>query len=146
MELTTVDACRIAGIARQRFNEFVASGDYPCAPPTIAGKARSFSLADVVALYVFARELEARTKPINAGVIASFVHAAMIADEQAPTCSYGKLSNGRPFVGVPVGVKLTDKIDGAWILSLTTINLAAVSTVVRAMASNDDETGELVEE
>ena len=53
VSLTTVAACQVAGINRDRFNEFVAIGDYRGAPPTVAGRARVFSADDILGLVIF---------------------------------------------------------------------------------------------
>lgn len=50
-------ACRIAGVDRDRFNEAVARGDYPCAPPAY-NRTRLFLIRDVVALFIFGRLIE----------------------------------------------------------------------------------------
>lgn len=49
-------ACRITGINPDRLNEWISAGEYNCAPKTIAGRARVFSVRDMVALWIF-REL-----------------------------------------------------------------------------------------
>lgn len=51
-------ACRLAHVDRDRFNEAVARGDYPCAPPATPGRTRTFSVHDVVGLFVFGRLVE----------------------------------------------------------------------------------------
>ncbi len=68
--LTTVTACRVANIDRQRFNEYVASGDYPCAPDTVSGRSRLFDESNMVALFAFGRLIEAGMKPFFAGMLA----------------------------------------------------------------------------
>lgn len=146
MELTTIDACQIAGIPRQRFNEYVAAGDYPCAPATVMGKARRFTVNDTVCLYLFAREIEGRTKAIIAVMIAGAVHRALNDNPNAAACTLAKLSDGRPIALVPADTSISDQFDGAWIVSLTTINLAAVRKVVEAQATEDTEAGEFVAE
>jgi len=51
--LTTVAACRVAGIDRDRFNEHVAAGRFGCAPATVPGRSRLFDPDDVLALHLF---------------------------------------------------------------------------------------------
>lgn len=51
----TGSAIEIARVNRDRFNEAVAAGFYPCAPQTRAGVARTFSEDDILALFVFGR-------------------------------------------------------------------------------------------
>jgi hypothetical protein len=55
-------AARIAGIDRQRFNEAVAAGFYPCAPATLKGASRLFDEDDLIGLFIFGRLTE---HPIN---------------------------------------------------------------------------------
>lgn len=51
--VTTKLAMEIVGLSASRFNEFVATGLYECAPATRPGKARRFREADLIALYWF---------------------------------------------------------------------------------------------
>lgn len=48
-------ACEFARIDRQQFNEAVASGLYRCAPLTVRGSTRIFSVDDTIALFIFGR-------------------------------------------------------------------------------------------
>ncbi|CAN0602775.1 unnamed protein product, partial [Ectocarpus sp. 12 AP-2014] len=63
-------ACLVAGIEKQRFNEAVAHGRYPCAPEVPKGGIRTFREDDVVALYIYARLVDQRYPPSLAGQIA----------------------------------------------------------------------------
>lgn len=63
-------ACRAARIDKQRFNEAVAAGRYPCAPPVKKGGTRSFTEDDVIALFVYARLVEQDMGTRVAGEIA----------------------------------------------------------------------------
>jgi hypothetical protein len=54
----TASACRIAEIDRQKLTDVIASGDYDCAPPTVAGRARRFFIPDLIALHTYARYTE----------------------------------------------------------------------------------------
>ncbi|MBC7158635.1 MAG: hypothetical protein H5U21_01110 [Porphyrobacter sp.] len=83
-KLTTQRACRIARLNRDRFNEFVASGAYPCAPETVPGRARLFDPDDILALCLF-RDLsddgfDART----AGRLACEIAACAKANPEEP--------------------------------------------------------------
>lgn len=53
LKFRTKAACRIARINPQRFNEDVAAGLYPCAPPTRAGVSRAFDKADLCGLTLY---------------------------------------------------------------------------------------------
>ncbi len=63
-------ACKAAGIDKQRFNEAVAAGRYPCAPAVKKGGTRTFNQDDMVALFVYARLIEQDMPASVAGEIA----------------------------------------------------------------------------
>ncbi len=67
LRATTALAADIARLDRQRFNEAVASGFYPCAPATIPGRARSFGLNDLIALRVYQHLIVEGMLPRHAG-------------------------------------------------------------------------------
>lgn len=69
-KVTTAIACRIAGIHRDRFNEYVAAGHYHCAPPTVPGKARLFNPDDMLTLFLFKRLMDDGYTVERAGGIA----------------------------------------------------------------------------
>ena len=69
-KLTTAVACRVAGINRDRFNEYVAAGQYPCAPRTIPGRARLFDPDDMLTLFLFKRLIDDGYTIEKAGKIA----------------------------------------------------------------------------
>ena len=69
--LTTVAACRVARIDRQRLNEMISSGDYPVAPETVPGRSRLFDEIDLIGLFIFARLIERDWRPLRAGLIVS---------------------------------------------------------------------------
>lgn len=70
LRATTALAADIARIDRQRFNEAIASGFYPCAPETIAGRARTFDLNDLIALTIYGHLLREGVTPRHAGTAA----------------------------------------------------------------------------
>jgi hypothetical protein len=63
-------ACRIAKVDRDRLNEAIARGDCPFAPTVSQGKARLFSINDVVALYIYGRLVERGFASRSAGQLA----------------------------------------------------------------------------
>ena len=63
-------AAEIANIDRQRFNEAVAEGFYPCAPSTVPGRARSFGINDLLALKLYGQLLSEGVTPRYAGNVA----------------------------------------------------------------------------
>ena len=74
--LTTVAACRVARMDRQRLNEIISAGDYPIAPDTIPGRSRMFSEIDIIGLFILAREIERGTRLSHAGrIVWEVVHA-----------------------------------------------------------------------
>ena len=78
--LTTAVACRVCRIDRQRFNEHVASGAYFFAPDAAKGRSRYFGDADLVALYIFARQVERQVNSKAAGQLANYVFDAINYD------------------------------------------------------------------
>lgn len=72
-KLTTKAACRVAGIDRDRFNEYVADKAYNCAPDTIPGRARLFDPDDMLALRLFRDLMDDSYSPKRAGQIACTV-------------------------------------------------------------------------
>ena len=70
IRLSTSKACRVAGINKDRFNEYVAAGHYPCAPSTIPGRARLFNPDDMLTLFLFKRLIDDGATVQAAGRIA----------------------------------------------------------------------------
>jgi hypothetical protein len=60
-------ACRLARVDKQRFNEAVARGEYPCAPRAVQGVSRTLSIAETIALYCWGRMLELTISSKQAG-------------------------------------------------------------------------------
>jgi len=69
MRAKTALAVEIAQVDRDRFNEAVAAGHYPCAPHTLRGTTRLFEVDDVVALWVYGRMIDDDVPPRRAGRI-----------------------------------------------------------------------------
>lgn len=76
-------ACKAAGIDKQRFNEAVASGNFTCAPIVRKGGTRMFELEDVIALFLFARLVEQELPPRAAGRIACHVRSDLAMNPEA---------------------------------------------------------------
>ncbi|WP_343343383.1 MerR family transcriptional regulator [Sphingomicrobium sp. XHP0239] len=53
--VSTAIACRIVGLNRDRLNEYIAAGQYACAPATVPGRARLFDPDDLLTLMLFKR-------------------------------------------------------------------------------------------
>jgi hypothetical protein len=60
-------ACRLASVDKNRFNEAVARGDYPCAPQTEPGMTREFTIADTIALFCWGQMTNITISPKQAG-------------------------------------------------------------------------------
>lgn len=69
----TKQACRIADIHRDRFNEAVAAGNYPCAPKVLRGSTRVFDEDDLIVLFFYGRMLEEGYQPKLAGRLVCLV-------------------------------------------------------------------------
>lgn len=87
-KLSTKYACRIVGLDRQRLNEFVALGAFPCAPPTIPGRARYFDPDDMISLWLFRQLMDDGFDAAHAGRIACRVAAAARDNPDARAISY----------------------------------------------------------
>ena len=83
-KLTTKAACRVARIDRDRFNEHVAGGRFPCAPITIPGRARLFTPEDLVPLWLFQELTEDGYDSTTAGRIACEVARVARVNPEAP--------------------------------------------------------------
>lgn len=87
-KLTTVVACRVARMHRDRFNEYVAAGQYNCAPATIPGRARLFDPDDMIALWLFRELMDDGLNPATAGAIACAVGKAARQNPEAGQIAY----------------------------------------------------------
>jgi len=98
-KLTTKAACRVAGLDRDRFNEHVASGAFPCAPDTVRGRARLFDPDDMIALFLFREFLDEGTDAKTAGKLAcEIAHCARFnPDEPTIALVYTYFHNPQAF-------------------------------------------------
>ncbi|MCB2077666.1 MAG: hypothetical protein KDE55_08210 [Novosphingobium sp.] len=87
-KLTTVAACRVAGLDRQRFNEYVAAGEFPCAPDTIPGRARLFDHFSLLSLMLFKSLMDDGLSPRRAGHIACSVSSMARNNPAEDTIAY----------------------------------------------------------
>lgn len=67
LKARTALAAQIARVNRQRLNEAIAEGFYPCAPDTVSGASRVFDVNDIVALRVYGHLLDEGVSPRFAG-------------------------------------------------------------------------------
>lgn len=88
LRLTTAVACRVAGIHRDRFNEYVAAGQYPCAPRTVPGRARLFTPDDMLTLHLFKRLIDDGYTVERAGNIACAIGEVAKQNPDARAISY----------------------------------------------------------
>lgn len=86
--LTTVHACRVARMDRDRLNEMIAGGIYLCAPTTTAGRARLFDPDDMIALYLFRELMDDGMKNEKAAKVACAVAGAARANPDAKSITY----------------------------------------------------------
>lgn len=75
LKLSTKSACRIAGIDRDKFNDHVTQGRYPCAPATTQGRGRYFDPDDMIALRLFVELTNENHDPREAARMACAVAA-----------------------------------------------------------------------
>lgn len=135
-KMTTVDACRKAGISRERFNEHVANGHFPCAPATVPGRARFFDPDDMVALWLFSDLLESdNISAAKAGQIACAMAAAAKENRDAAVISYVETYAGSASAHPASDVPSPDEWDrvtfsGSEIRKVTTFNIALIRTLI----------------
>lgn len=94
LRATTPLAADICRVDRQRLNEAIASGHYPCAPETISGRARVFNVLDLLALRIYGQLTREGVTPRYAGHAAcqfrQFLDACPDADEGVQVvCDFG---------------------------------------------------------
>lgn len=87
-KLTTMAACRVATIDRDRFNEHVAAGHFPCAPSTIPGRARLFEPDDMIGLWLFRELMDDGINAARAGAMACEVSRAARLYPDAKAIAY----------------------------------------------------------
>lgn len=67
--MSSTYACEVASVNKQRFNEAVARGDYPCAP-RVEGRTRPFAARDVAGLWLYGHLTDDGIPPAKAGELA----------------------------------------------------------------------------
>lgn len=67
--MSSTYACEVAFVNKQRFNEAVARGDYPCAP-RVEGRTRPFAARDVAGLWLYGHLTDDGIPPAKAGDLA----------------------------------------------------------------------------
>ena len=87
VRLTTKAACRVARLDPQKLNEAIFRKDYPCAPQTVAGRARSFDADDMIGLWYFREFIEDGYSVKKAGERACILMNAAKAYPDARTLS-----------------------------------------------------------
>jgi len=91
----TTTACEIARIDRDRFNEAVARGTYPCAPEVVAGASRIFDFNDLAALVYYGQLLTLEYPPRMAGALACAVLKAQRQNPDAPFVYIRQMPDGK---------------------------------------------------
>ncbi|MFZ2997569.1 hypothetical protein [Sphingobium sp.] len=142
LQLTTMAACRVARLNRQRFNEYVAGGDYACAPKTIPGRSRLFGEADMIALCIFAQEIEDQmTKPFMAGLNAHAVLEALRQHPDADQLTFAHIWQ-EPMLRVLVDQPLRagEKIAGKSVMRYSLYDIETVRAFVRKSVEEERST------
>jgi hypothetical protein len=86
--LSTSLACRVVGLNRDRFNEYVAAGSFPCAPATVPGRARLFDPNDMLTLHLFKRLMDDGYTVGSAGKIACEIGLVAKCNPEARAITY----------------------------------------------------------
>jgi hypothetical protein len=92
----TALAADIAGVNRQRFNEAVAEGFYPCAPRTVRGATRLFDVNDILTLWVYGQLLDQGVTPRHAGAQACGLRDFLSVHPGAERVVFVRISVGTP--------------------------------------------------
>lgn len=147
-KLSTSVACRVAGINRDRFNEYVAAGHYPCAPRTIPGRARLFDPDDMLTLFLFKRLMDDGYTVERAGNIACQLGSVAKAFPDERALTYVELYVGSSNVMLPRDVPPAEKWDeillsGSDIRKATTFRIAKERELVAFYT--DEETSTFVD-
>lgn len=132
-KLTVKAACEVARIHRDRFNEHVAAGRFPCAPTTIPGRTRTFDSDDMIALCLFSELIEDEVSPSRSGAIACEVARVARQNPNSPTISlledyfYPSMMNAYPSEKIPNPSEWGSvHFNGSRIRKVTTFNISNI--------------------
>ncbi|AWM88626.1 hypothetical protein [Microvirga sp. 17 mud 1-3] len=96
LKARTALATDLAFVNRQRFNEAVAEGFYPCAPKTVRGSTRLFDVNDIVTLRIYGRLLDEGMVPRSAGLMACGLRTLLAQYPEIDRAVYVTNSLGSP--------------------------------------------------
>jgi hypothetical protein len=96
LKARTALATKLAFVNRQRFNEAVAEGFYPCAPTTVRGSTRVFDVNDIVTLRIYGRLLDEGMVPRSAGAIVCGLRTLLAEHPEAERVVHVTTSMGSP--------------------------------------------------
>lgn len=99
--LSAPDVCRLANVDRNRLNEAIARGDYPCAPETVPGARRLFGEADFIALATYGALTNRGIPPRLAGGVACRVRETVEQSTDAKLVALIWETNGLPYTVTP---------------------------------------------
>lgn len=134
-KLSTKAACRVARMDRDRLNEAIKDGLYPCAPETIPGRARYFDPDDMIGLWLYRELNEDGCSKVRAGQVACAVMAAAKENPEADAISYVELYVGSrravPADQVPGASDWSSvSFSGSDIRTVTTFNIAKIRKLI----------------
>jgi hypothetical protein len=137
--LNTISAAKVANLDRQRLNEYIAAGDYRCAPETVSGRTRLFDEEDLIALFIFARMLERGHRPKAAGKIAEQILKGLRDQPGAERILIGEnvAFTGYWYGGKSIELPSAD-FAGNRVLGRTEYDVAAVREIVRRRATSTE--------
>lgn len=131
IRVRTGTAVKIAGIDRDRFNEAVSAGRYPCAPKTQAGSARVFDTDDMVALVIYGHALKMGFDLTTAGETACLVRNALGQNPNMNVASYRGFGDGQRVVSVPIDQPVFTHLDGiGYAVSAQVWQIATIRTYI----------------
>jgi len=104
-KLTTIAACRVVGMNRDRFNEHVSEMNFECAPGTVAGRSRLFDPNHMVALWLFNEMIERdKISAKKAGTIACEVAELARRNLDENAIAFIELDMGSGYAAIPADV------------------------------------------
>lgn len=145
---TTSIAMRIVRLDRNKFNQAVADGHYPCAPGARPGARRIFDLPDLIGLWFFARHTEEGETARRAGETACSIAAGIRREPNTSRVAFARGVYGGVWAGLTDSYMNLDatKLDGHplqevhifYIDGVREMILQALAVEDRIVGSDDD--------
>lgn len=125
--MSSTYACEVAFVNKQRFNEAVARGDYPCAP-RVDGRTRIFTARDVFGLWLYGHLTDEGLPPAKAGDLACQLVEVMRHHPNLEEVALVRDAFRRRHVCAPADIESLIKftLDGSRPIGIETLDLRPV--------------------